>query len=880
MLSNGVGRKAVTDLKFLHRLLLATSLTGLVLIPMQVFAQSQLETETAQASNTVLMVGDSLYRFDIASQALPGALFAFSQISGIDVVFDGSLPEGVAGMAVVGEMTAAAALDRLLLGSGLVWSAVNETAVTITPADTSVNQDGATITAPVTVISSQQNIGYNGTPDWVYDTPGSVSVVTREAVEKRPPRNTSDIFRDMSGVSSTTNNQLPGFVPNIRGLQDFGRVNVMVDGARQNYQQSGHGPTSYTYFDPQLLSEAVVEKGPTSGVGGAGVIGGVVSLKTINTEDILEDDETYGGQATVTHGTNEYIFAGNAAVSARFSPKLDVTAAVAKKHLGSYDAGARDPLYSYSYSAAGNRTDERTDSQDNYVNFAQKQYSGLLKANVQATEYQSIHLGYVGYHNDFITGVGVDDTAAHSIKNQTMTGEYNWSPDSDWINFQAKISYNRAENEQSRDPRYNADGSVNYDGFSNHFETDTIGVSLQNTSYFDFSPAFFDITYGVEHFRDKTETQSVPYGLGDADTSWFEGATPAGERDVSSGFLEVDSSFADTVRLITGLRYDHYSLEGDTVAYRQDFGLIPTPPFFGLVNTAIPLTVDQSEGKLLPSATLSFEAFPAVKPYISYKKGYRPPQIIETMMHGFHVGTEVPFLPNPNLKGEKSTTKEIGVNVKLDDVIKPGDGFRMKAAYFNTRVEDYIAQAFVYLPGTFILPGVNSGYVNLIDPVEFQGSEFELAYDAGKYYIGAAYTFTLNDLTGNYDPFPLGQNATPGSSGSDALMGTNRALVALFTPPRHRVTVDLGTRLLDRDLTLGMRATYVSEATGYGASLENEYNAQYNLYDLYASYEFNDNLTLRFNVDNLFDEGYIESMSAGGTPAPGRTATLSITGRF
>ena len=74
---------------------------------------------------------------------------------------------------------------------------------------------------------------------------------------------------------------------NIRGLQEQGRVNVMIDGARQNFQQAGHDAVSFVYVDPELIGGAVVEKGPTSTVGGAGVIGGVVSLRTLEADDIL-----------------------------------------------------------------------------------------------------------------------------------------------------------------------------------------------------------------------------------------------------------------------------------------------------------------------------------------------------------------------------------------------------------------------------------------------------------------------------------------------------------------------------------------------------------------------------------------------------------------
>ena len=140
----------------------------------------------------------------------------------------------------------------------------------------------------------------------MYVTPGPVGVITRQQIEQRAPRNSSDLFEDMAGVYTTTDRQNPGVTINIRGLQEQGRVNVMIDGARQNFQQAGHNAVSSVYFDPELIGGIVVEKGPTSTVGGAGVIGGVVSLRTLEADDILLPGKTFGTRSRITVGTNEF----------------------------------------------------------------------------------------------------------------------------------------------------------------------------------------------------------------------------------------------------------------------------------------------------------------------------------------------------------------------------------------------------------------------------------------------------------------------------------------------------------------------------------------------------------------------------------------------
>jgi hemoglobin/transferrin/lactoferrin receptor protein len=74
---------------------------------------------------------------------------------------------------------------------------------------------------------------------------------------------------------------------NIRGLQDFGRVAVVVDGARQNFQRSGHNANGTFFLEPELVAGVDVARGPVANIYGSGAIGGVVSFRTKDVEDVL-----------------------------------------------------------------------------------------------------------------------------------------------------------------------------------------------------------------------------------------------------------------------------------------------------------------------------------------------------------------------------------------------------------------------------------------------------------------------------------------------------------------------------------------------------------------------------------------------------------------
>lgn len=133
--------------------------------------------------------------------------------------------------------------------------------------------------------------------DWVYDELHSVSEISREQLDNRPARHAADILEQTPGVYSSVSQQDPALSVNIRGIQDYGRVNMNIDGMRQNFMKSGHGQRhGVMYIDPEILSSVVIEKGATSGMGGAGVIGGVATFNTVNASDFLEPGKELGGK--------------------------------------------------------------------------------------------------------------------------------------------------------------------------------------------------------------------------------------------------------------------------------------------------------------------------------------------------------------------------------------------------------------------------------------------------------------------------------------------------------------------------------------------------------------------------------------------------------
>ena len=170
------------------------------------------------------------------------------------------------------------------------------------------------------------------------DTTAPVSVRTSEELDRTMPSTVTDLLSGIPGVTAYQTAGQPGTKINIRGLQDFGRVNVMVDGARQNFQRSSHGQNTTVFIDPDLIGQVDVVRGPSAVVYGSGAIGGIVNFQTKDAKDLLRKGQTFGGQVTGIYGDNSAERRG--AISGyAVADWADVVASVSGSDRGNFKGG-------------------------------------------------------------------------------------------------------------------------------------------------------------------------------------------------------------------------------------------------------------------------------------------------------------------------------------------------------------------------------------------------------------------------------------------------------------------------------------------------------------------------------------------------------------
>lgn len=635
----------------------------------------------------------------------------------------------------------------------------------------------------------------------------------KSSFDQIQPGSVTDIVRGIPGITTSISPQDPAQSINIRGLQDFGRVNVLVDGARQNFQRSGHNANGSFYLEPEFLTSVDVTRGPSATVYGSGAIGGVAAFRTRGIDDILHEDETSAIVQKLGIGSNGAGFLSSTSAGLRVGPNVDIFGQFVSRDTSPYENGAGQEVF-----------DSGSDD-----------YGGLGKIAIRPADGHEITASALIQRFDFVSSLrdsaNSDPTRrASDVEADTYTLGYTYSqPTNPLIDFSAKAYYTTTKTDQDElfpDPEE-----------SRFFEIETTGADIHNTSRFKTGSVGHSLTYGIDGFQDKVNVIDV---LGTADLF-----TPSGERTVFGAFIQDEVQLTPWLKVIGALRYDNYELEGQGTSRDGD--------------------------RISPKGTVSVTPFAGIEVYGTYAEGYRAPSLTETIITGAHPQpAPFTFLPNPDLDPEIGKNKEIGVNLQYDNVLLRGDKFRGKVSIFRNDIEDYIDLAAFgpQVPGypcplvtpPFGMPfypcppilttEANRQYQNIAN-ARIEGFEFEFGYDWGDGFSSFAGTFT---------------------DGEDVDTG-----LGLVTVPPDRVTATIGLRLLNKRMVVGARVHAVDHSDTDVGELGTFFETGgYTLLDLFGSYQFNDWSALDVAINNVTDVRYRKYLDQDDSAGLQAKAALTV----
>ncbi|MEN5110153.1 TonB-dependent receptor [Pseudomonas sp. TWI672] len=280
------------------------SLLTLALLASGTCGLPALAAEPAHATSP--RMGD--YRFSIAQQPLVEAINAFSQVTGWQVGFSAELADGVASPGVRGSLPPEAALKQLLQGTGLGYRKIGNGNVVLERQS-----------AGNAIALQQMTVSATRSAQDVSQVPSTVSVQTREQLDRQNVNNIQELVRYEPGVSVGGTGQRSGLNGyNIRGI-DGERVLTQIDGVSipDSFFYGPYAQTQRNYVDPEIVKRVEILRGPASVLYGSNAIGGAVSYFTLDPDDIIKPGKDVGARLKTGYSSADDSWLTSATVAGR-----------------------------------------------------------------------------------------------------------------------------------------------------------------------------------------------------------------------------------------------------------------------------------------------------------------------------------------------------------------------------------------------------------------------------------------------------------------------------------------------------------------------------------------------------------------------------------
>ena len=527
------------------------------------------------------------------------------------------------------------------------------------------------------------------TPQVAGDVAAPITVVPREELRRRQPGNLNDILRDIPGVEAAGLPRASVQQPQIRGLGDD-RVIIQLDGVRQNFNAGHRGRF---FFEPELLRQVDVLRGPASMLYGSGAIGGVIALRTLEAEDIIRPGRATGFFLSQGYDTN----------GGRWR-----SAAGAAFQVGDFDG-----IVAYARNAGNNLTDGAgqtipfTDPTTNTVT-ARLGWNPLPGMRISA--------GMIYRDEQQIIPVAANTITNTNIANRALSGtqfalNFSWAPpETPLVDLRATLYRNAIAIEERR--------IIPNDGRLDTTDLETWGLSVQNTARFSF--AGWDrhaLTAGFDGYVDDQRGRSN--GLA-------RGGYPDARQEVLGFFVQEELNIGPAT-ITGGLRYDQFE-------------------------SSSPGRPGQSNNRLSPRISAAYRVTDWLQPYIAYAEAYRAPNLTQLYNFGVHFPIAVRprplfnvFVPNPNLRPEVSRNLETGVNLRFRDVVEDGDSLRFRASIFRNDLSDFIET---------VVTATTTEQRN-VTRARIEGFEFEGQYESRLWFARAGASILRGDNRTTQQPLSL-----------------------------------------------------------------------------------------------------------------------------
>ena len=837
--------------------------------------------------------------YHIPAGALAEAINTLAEQSGAQIVYDGALASGRQVPALDGRFDAADALSRLLAGSGLTYRRTGERSFTLERLP-QTGDDGVQLGAlrveasPATGRNAQaaapQQTGVRAAADRPYRSPGASDYISREQIARVPVTSTGDLFKLAAGVISSGNRNGDSVDINIRGMQGYNRVAMLVDGAPSDSSdyRGYNGSRSRLSVDPAFLAGIAIDKGPSGGPGGAGYSAGAVDARTLTAHDVLRPGRIFGLRVQAGLGDNAASpppppdgwktysreetpddwhdrhpgttdrpgfltsrrFQGNV-VAAWATERFELLAGYAHTANGNYFSGRHGNGYDRVVGQAGypsHYADAAYAPGYQVYNTSRYADSVLLKAGATVGAH-TLKLSYMLYDSRFgehdsesvMPNASPDypvmptEQPPMTIHSDTVTARYTLAPADGAVNLHLDL-WSVAKKERFWNDE--KAGLFSDDPIPQYFRQHNIGGALYNDWHAAGGWGDLNVRAGLSYAAERGRNDPIECDSTRSEESKDDPfcharksfLNPEGTRDIFSVYAQTRYTPVRWLILNGDLRYDTYHI------------------------AAVDPRNDRDGRRLNPKAAITIEPVTGVQLFAQQAYGWRPPSLREMTMT-FNV------TPNPDLRPECVDNREYGINLLRDTLFGRPVSLRAKLSYFDNQTRDYVIR---------IRPRRGAKTWSNIDAARHRGWDASVKIDAGRVFGDLAYM--------RYDEIVYCQTPDGCKADVNRFAGLPTDYQANYVPPRDNGSVTIGGRLLrERALTIGARADFngaIFFETGENGARQTRPQT---IWSSFVNWRQSDRLDLNLSGENLTDEYYYDPMIVGRVPSPGRTIKATVT---
>ena len=486
----------------------------------------------------------------------------------------------------------------------------------------------------------------------IKDVPGAVTSYDYDEINSQGAIDWRGLFKYDASISSQDFSRSDGSRTyatgdkgniNIRGVEG-NRVLTLIDGIpipRFSYGRNGtYASSRLNYIDFNNLGNVEVLKGSGSSLYGSDAMGGVVSLRGLNPDDLLDENENSTFEISSPYNSQNSSYQP----SLKYAFKDNDLAGIFSISKGSYSELNRNTDSKYINDVDG-------DIDSYYVKLIKTFGNTAYNLTFENLNKDATSLGSSYYK----TEESLDSQKDIRESNRTRISlGFNYKSDEDKFidEFSGQLYSNVMENKSD----YETVASGTKSNTKVDLDQEMIGGNLQAINKFKTKDTNQKLTYGFEINHNDASRTRDSFEDGVLDGSYK--ANP--DSDISKiGFYIQDEIKFDKWEFIAGLRYDQNNID----AYADDKWYASGSSFLSDRESSVGKPISKDYSNWSPSISAIRNVNNNLNFYGKYSRGFRAPswEDLNSSRIFLSPGFSYTTVGNPNLKEETSDNYEIGL---------------------------------------------------------------------------------------------------------------------------------------------------------------------------------------------------------------------------